>query len=401
MKLIKKIIISTSVFLLSFNFTTYSNDKFADPNVASFINDSNSKFLVAELNTGKIIAGQNTDQKIAYKNLINKLAIFALSEKLKDKSITLNHRITIVEDEFLKSLNITKVISVKDILFLLEQSESTTLAKSVLSALSIDQSNAQALLDRLTLSDTELNKLEISAENKTTARNLAYLNQETLRNFYDISQITGQEKYVLESGITLDNDLPLTNENSKLLGLSHEENNSEVIVTSGNTNFIIILLESSLSKDLVFQNLNKLYPYLFNNYAYQAVVQAGNHKINEQDIIINSEINDLFYKNHNSSNLNFQLMNDRIILIQNYDTLSANNASVFTTYKTSGPTKINTREALISNFKKNTSIRGFNDKERLDSIISNTSYVISLILLTYLLVYGIIYIFKKIFRRNT
>ncbi|MBF0847413.1 hypothetical protein IR145_08090, partial [Streptococcus danieliae] len=97
MKLIKKIIISASILLFNLNTSTYANNKFTDPNITSFVNDNNSKFIVAELNTGKIIAGQDADQKVTYKNLINKLAIFSLSEKLKDNSITLEHRIKVTE----------------------------------------------------------------------------------------------------------------------------------------------------------------------------------------------------------------------------------------------------------------------------------------------------------------
>lgn len=400
MKLIKKLIASVSISLLLINPTTsFANEKFTDPNIASFINDSNSKFVVAELNTGKIIAGQSLDTKVSYKNLINKIAVFTISEKLKDKSITLDHRITLPEDEVLKSLNTSGNISIKDIIFLLEQGESPTLAINVLKAFNIELSQAQALLDKLTLSDTELNKLELSTENKTSARNLAYLNQETLRNFYGISQLTSQEKYTLESGSSLDNDIPTSVENSKILGLSHDDKHSEVIVNSGNTNFLIILLDSTNSKENTFENLKRLYPYLFSNYAYQAVIQAGNHKINDQNIIINSEIFDLLYQKHNSSNLTFQLMNDKIVLIQNYDVLSANNASVFSTYKSSSGEQKDIKSALSNNFEKNTSIKGFSEKERLNSIISNTSYIISVILVAYIIVYSLVYLFRKIFRR--
>ncbi|MBF0710029.1 MULTISPECIES: hypothetical protein [unclassified Gemella] len=401
MKLIKKIIISASILLFNLNTSTYANNKFTDPNITSFVNDNNSKFIVAELNTGKIIAGQDADQKVTYKNLINKLAIFSLSEKLKDNSITLEHRIKVTEDEVLKTLNITEDINIKDALFLLEQSDTSTLAINVLNALNIDQSKAQSILDKLTLSDTELNKLEINSENKISSRNLAYLTQETLKNFYELSQITKQEKYTLENGTTLNNTIPITSENTTILGLSYKEKNSEILINSGNTNFIIVLLNSSLDKNIIFENLNKLYPYLFSNYAYQVIVQAGNHKINEQDIEINSEIYDLFYKNHNQNNLNFQLMNERIILIQNYDTLSFNNSSVFTSYTNKEKQTINIRDVLMNNFRKNTSIRGFNDKEKLDSTISNISYILSFLLFIYISLYSLIYIFKKIFRRNS
>lgn len=399
MKLIKKIILAAT-FLLINPSQAYSNEKFIDPNIASFVNDPSSKFLVAELNTGKIIASHNADQKVPYKNLINKIAVFALSEKLKSKELTLAHRITVTEDETLKNLKISKDINIKDILFLLEQSESPTLAISVLKALNIELSQAQALLDKLTLSDTELNKLEISNENKISVKNLAYLNQESLRNFYAISQITNQSNYTLENGSTIKNDIPISDENNMNLGLSHDDKHSEILVGSGNTNFLIVLLDSSKDSATVFSDLTKLYTYLFSNYAYQAVIQAGNHKINDQDIVVNSEVYDLFYKRHDASNLTFQLMNERIILVQNYDTLSANNASVFSTYKPASEKRNDIREALISNFEKNTSIRGFSDKEKLDSIISNTSYIVSLLLLTYLALYSIVYIFKKIFRRK-
>lgn len=401
MKLIKKIIASISLTLLLVTPNTSSaNERFSDPNIASFINDSNSKFVVAELNTGKIIAGQNPDAKVSYKNLINKIAVFTISEKLKDKSLTLEHRITLSEDEVLKSLNISKELSIKDIIFLLEQGNSPTLAISVLKAFNLEISQAQALLDKLTLSDTELNKLEISTDNKISARNLAYLNQETLRNFYDISLLTSQEKYTLESGSSLDNDIPVSVENSKILGLSHDDKHSEVVVNSGNTHFLITLLDSANSKEITFENLKKLYPYLFNNYAYQAVIQAGNHKINEQDIIVNSEIFDLFYQKHDASNLSFHLMNNKIILIQNYDVLSANNASVFSTYKPTSSEKKNIKTVLINNFDKNTSIKGFTEKEKLNSIISNTSYIISAILIVYIILYSIVYLFKKLFGRK-
>ncbi|MDO4814430.1 MAG: hypothetical protein Q3988_04965 [Gemella sp.] len=400
MKLVRKLIVTFTTLLLLLSPVTYANEKFNDPNIASFINDSNSKFLVAELNTGKIIAGQNIDNKISYKNLINKIAVFALSEKLKTKELTLNHRITITEDETLKKLNISKDVNIKDIIFLLEQADSPTLAISVLKALNIELSQAQSLLDKLTLSDTELVKLEISGDNKISAKNLAYLNQETLRNFYNISQITSQANYTLENGTVLTNDIQ-TKAESTILGLSHEDKNSEIIINKDSTNFLIILLESSHDSNTIFENLNKLYPYLFSNYAYQAVIQAGNHNINNQDIVVDSAVYDLFYKNHNISNLTFHLMNDKIILLQNYNTLSANNASVFSTYKSTSTQRSDIKESLTDDFKKNTTIRGFSDKEKLDSIISNTSYIISVLLLAYLTLYSVIYIFKKIFRRKS
>lgn len=402
MKSIKKTIASIiSISLLLVNTGTGSaNEKFYDKNIASFINDSSSKFVVAELNTGKIIAEQNPDTKVSYKNLINKIAVFSISEKLKDKSLTLEHRITLLEDEVLKDLKISKDISIKDTIFLLEQGDSPTLAISVLKALNIDITQAQAILDKLTLADTELNKLEISSDNKISARNLAYLNQETLRNFYEISQLTSQEKYTLENGNILDNDIPISVENSKILGLSHDNTHSEIVVNSTNTNFLITVLDSSTPKETTFENLKKLYPYLFANYSYQVVLKAGTHRINEQDIVINSEIFDLLYQKHDINNLSYRLMNDRIVLIQNYDLLSANNASVFSTYKPATEEKENIKKILINNFEKNTSIRGFSEKEKLNSIISNTSYIISLILIVYTILYSLVFIFKKVFRRQ-
>lgn len=401
MKLLKTLVTCISVsFLLVHQDTIHANEKFADPNISSFINDNNSKFIVAELNTGKIIAGQNADYKVSYRNLINKIAIFALSEKLKNNSLTLEHRISISEDDVLKGLNLQKDISIKDIIFLLEQSESTTLANSVLKALNIELPQAQALLDKLTLSDTELNKLEISSENKISAKNLAYINQESLRNFYAISQITNQQKYTLENGTNLNNNITISPENSNILGLSHAEKNSEVIVNSGNTNFLIIILESSHDKNVIFENLAKLYPYLFSNYSYQPLVKSGNFKINGQDIIVNSEIYDLFYKRHDESNMAFYLMNDKVILMQNYETLSANNASVFSTYTNILGERKDIKTTFIDTFKKNTSVRGFTNGEKLDSVISNISFIIGLLSIVYLGLYSIIYIFKKIFRRN-
>lgn len=404
MNIKKNIVLLLSIFLLNQTPSIYANEKFVDSSATTIITTANpnAKLVVAELNTGKIVSEKDSNQLLPYKKLINKLAVFTLSEQLRDGKVSLEHRIPIKNDEVLQKLQLKETISIKDAIFLLEQEDSSTLAVSVLTSLNIDATKIQGILDKLTLSNTELNKFEVSEENKISTKNLAYLTQETLKNYYPIVQITSSENYILENGQSIANDIKVTtSDDFNLIGLSYDDKNSSILLNNKDTSFIVTILDSNIEKNKFFTDLVNLSSYLFDNYSYTLLLEAGKHNIKGQDIEITSNIYDLFYKNHKKESLNFNLMNDKIVLLQNYNTLSANNASVFSNYKSNTENKKKSVSSTIKDYyKENTRIKGFNNKEKLDSIISNISFVIVLILLGYIILYILSRIFKNLFRRK-
>ncbi|QWQ39214.1 hypothetical protein KMP11_02475 [Gemella sp. zg-570] len=399
---IKKIFTSVivSFLLLQGNFAI-ADEKFIDNNAINQLlrNNSNMKIVVSDYNTGKIVSEKDGNKQVAYKNLINHIAVFVLSEELRDEKINLETKIEVTSDEILDKYKIENTISVKDAIFILEQEDSPSLALTIFKKFNISISQAQLILDKLTLRDTELNKFEISDENKTSVKNLAYLTEVTLKNYPIITDITKNPEYEFLSGEKVENDVKfIPSDILRALGLNYDGKNATFIAYSGNTKFIVSIMDIAQEKDDFFDTIQELYNYLFANYNYKLALKAGTYDINNENITIEEDIYDFFYKDHEQTNKKYFLMNGKILLFQDYDYLSANNGTVFSSYKSNTDNSSLTK--LKNTFIQDNKFKERNKREKLDIIVNRSQYFFAFVLLVYVAIFILIYLLQGTFSKK-
>lgn len=401
---IKKIITAllTALTIMINSSYTIAADNFSDNNALSNIINANknSNIVLSEYNTGKIIANKNADSVVSYKPLAATLAVFVLSERLRDSKITLDSKIQIAEtDDILEKYKIEKEITVKDAIFLLEQEESQKLLDSVMKFLGYSEGDFQQTLDKLTALKTELKSFTYTEENKTTAKNLAYITTETINNFPEITELTKNPQYKLQSGEEVDNDVKfIESDKIRVLGLNYNENNATFIAYSGNTRIIITLLNIEEKKDEFFDNLQKTLEYIFSNYSYKLALKAGTYDINNENITLENDIYDLFYKEHSEKDVRYFLMNNKILLFQNYEYLSANSGTVFSNYKSN--TNNTTLTTIKNTFLQDNNFSKKTKEEKLTIILDRTQYFAAFVVLVYTAIFIILYILRKPFKKG-
>lgn len=403
MKIKKFTLLISSLLILFFTSkNTFAVDNFIDNNANNFIltNNPNSKIIISEYNTGKIIAKYKEDEKIPYKNLISKLAIFLLSENIKNNKIKNTDVIEIIEtDDITKKFNIEQSITIDDAIFILEQEPSEAIIKSIIKKFNVTISDFQLILDKLTMRDTELNNLDLSLENKTTAKNLAYLTETTIKNYPEITDITKNQKYKLKNEEEIDNNIIfIESDKIRSIGVSYVDSNSINIAYSGNTKVIVTILNTTEEKEEFFNSLQNLYEYIFENYQYKLALKAGTYDINEENITIDKDIFDLFYKEHSEKDIKYFLMNNKILFFQNYNYLSGNSGVVYSDYKNNNK-KTNITK-IKETFIQDSTFSEKNNKEKMSILINRVQYFTAFVLLIYSAIFLILYILKKSFTKG-
>lgn len=402
MKFKKIIALITTSLLLFGNDTAVASDNFVDNNaIAPIINkNKEAKIVISEYNTGKIIAQKNESDIVEYRTLANKIAVYILAEQLRDNKLTLDSTIELIEeDDLLKEYQIANEITVKDAIFLLEQKESTVLLKSIIKQFDIKLEEMQNTISKLSLRDTSLNSLELSSENKTTAKNLAFLTETTVKNFPAILDITKNPQFEFKNGEKAENSIDfIESDRIRSLGLSYSNSTVSTVTYSGNTRILVTMFNISEEKEDFFKTLQEVYEYIFNNYSYKLALNAGTYDINNENITIENDIYDLFYKDHSEKDIRYFLMNKKILLFQNYNYLSANSGTVFSNYisNTNNTNLTNIRNTFLQDNK-------FDEKpnkEKMDIIINRTQYFAAFALLVYTAIFIIIYILRRPFRKG-
>ncbi len=399
----KKIFTLLLAFIIFTNSNSVlANDNFVDNNASiSVINkNKDAKIVISEYNTGKIISKKSEDEKVEYKDLASSIALFVISEQLRDKNITIDSSIPLVEsDSILEEYEINGEIRLSDAIFLLEQKNSSAVLKSIFKKFNITISQAQLILDKLTMRDTNLKSIEISEENTTTAKNINYITSETIKNYPDILEITKYPEYTLKNGKTIENNIKFLESNSiRSLGLDFDGKNSNTITYSGNTKIVVTVLGISEEKDDYFDSLQNLYTYVFNNYEYKLALKAGTYDINNENITINEDIYDLFYKEHSEKDIKYFLMNGKILFFQNYNYLSANSGTVFANYISNSDNS--TIAEIKRTFLQDSKFSEKSNKEKLSIVIERTQYFSTFAILIYSIIFIILYFIKKPFDKG-
>ncbi|MBF0714357.1 hypothetical protein HZY83_06675 [Gemella sp. GH3] len=403
MKLKKFILVIMVISFLPFtNKISLANNNFIDNNVIEKLrsNNPNANITISELNTGKIISKNKENEVVSYDTLINKLLVFTISEQLKEKKITLDTKINLAgTDDILQKYDISQEITVKDAIFLLEQDKSNILVQSTIQFFNYTISDFQHIIDKLTLQNSELVSLEISSENKSTAKNISYLVSETILNFQEITDITKNPTYEFSNGNTADNNIKfIQSDTIRVLGTNYDGNKTTLIAYSGNTKILVTVLNISEDKDSFFDTVQEMYDNIFKNYIYKLALKADTYNINNENISISNDIYDLFYKDHSDKNIKYFLMNNKILLFQNYDYLSANYATVFSTYTSNTDTSNYTK--IKNTFIQDNEFSTRSNKEKLDIILDRTQYFAMFVLLIYSAIFIILYILKKPFSKG-
>lgn len=401
---IKKIVTLVASSLLVFLNTSNVNaaDNFIDNNSITQLVNKNSdvKIVISEYNTGKIISSRYENNVVEFKNLPAKLTTFILSEQLRDKKITLNSKIKLVgSDDILEKYKIENEISVKDAIFLLEQENSDVLIKSILEHFNITISGLQNILDKLTMRDSVIETLEITNQNKSTAKNISYLTEVTVKNFPEILDITKNPEYTFENGEKADNDIKfLESDSIRSLGISYEDNNLVTVTYSGNTRIIITALNVSEERDDLFENMQNIYSYIFSNYEYRLALVAGTYDINNENITTKSDIYDLFYKAHSDKDIKYYLMNGKIMLFQNYYYLSGNSGTVFADYVSNENST--TLSKIKDTFVQDNDFDDKSNKEKVSIVSNRIQYFAMFVVLIYSGIFIILYLLRKPFDKG-
>lgn len=357
--------------------------------------NSNSKFIISELNSGYVISQQNSDQKVNYKKLLNKLALFSISERLKENKLTLESYIHISNDDELKKLKIENVIQVKDLIFLLEQGSSNSLALSVFTHFNLREPDLQTILDKLSMTDTELNKFEISDENKISARNLTYINQQIILNYPGILEILKSPVYEVKSEEKINNNLFVENDTfSELQGFSYGDTKVEIIVQYPDIKLLLTFFDIKNDKEKFLNNLKELTTYLSTNYHYTPILKEGSLNINNENIKTEDTLYSLMKKT-SSETPTYYLMNNRLLGEKNYSSLSANNSILQVPFSSLDKKEVTyshlLREKLFGNKPSTTS----SNKDKLHSYIEKVKLGLTLFLLFYVCISILIHFLKK------
>ena len=392
------ILILLLVFLVP-NFTK-ADDVFLDNNAVTNLSDVNAHLVVSELNTGKIISKRGENEKVSVGKLPNYLALYLLTDNLKNKKITLDKKINITtSDDILSKYKIESSITVKDAIFLLENENSNSLNQAVFAHFNITLDKAKDILASMSLNDTKLESLDNNGNNTSTAKNISYLTSLILKNYPEITEITKNPEHTLASGEKINNSVEFKESDKfRVLGLDYSDKNSVTYAYSGNTKLIITVLNQSDDKATYFDKLQKTYDYLFSNYSYKLALKAGTYTINNERITFNEDIYDLFYEKHSIKDVTYLLMNKKILLFQKYETISANEGTVFSDFSSNDNT--GNLAKIKSNFINDDNFDKKDNYEKTTIVIDRTKYFATGILAIYTLVFAALYVMRQVVRKD-
>ena len=392
------ILILLLVFLVP-NFSK-ADDNFLDNNAVTNLSDVNAHLVVSELNTGKIISKRGENEKVSVGKLPNYLALYLLTDNLKNKKITLDEKINIASgDDILSKYKIESSITVKNAIFLLENENSNSLNQAVFTHFNVTLDKAKETLAAMSLHDTKLESLDNNGNNTSTAKNISYLTSLILKNYPEITEITKNPEHTLASGEKINNSIEFKESDKfRVLGLDYSDKNSVTYAYSGNTKLIITVLNQSDDKATYFDKLQKTYDYLFSNYNYKLALKAGTYTINNERITFNEDIYDLFYEKHSIKDVTYLLMNKKILLFQKYETISANEGTVFSDFSSNDNTGNLTK--IKSNFINDDNFDKKDNYEKTTIVIDRTKYFATGILAIYTLVFAALYVMRQVVRKD-
>ena len=392
------ILILLLVFLVP-NFSK-ADDNFLDNNAVTNLSDVNAHLVVSELNTGKIISKRGENEKVSVGKLPNYLALYLLTDNLKNKKITLEDKISIASgDDILSKYKIESSITVKDAIFLLENENSNSLNRAVFTHFNVTLDKDKETLATMSLHDTKLESLDNNGNNTSTAKNISYLTSLILKNYPEITEITKNPEHTLASGEKINNSVEFKESDKfRVLGLDYSDKNSVTYAYSGNTKLIITVLNQSDDKATYFDKLQKTYDYLFSNYNYKLALKAGTYTINNERITFNEDIYDLFYEKHSIKDVTYLLMNKKILLFQKYETISANEGTVFSDFTSNDNT--GNLAKIKSNFINDDNFDKKDNYEKTTIVIDRTKYFATGILAIYTLVFAALYVMRQVVRKD-
>ena len=395
--------ISILILLLIFLIPNFSkaDDTFLDNNAVTNFSDVNAHLVVSELNTGKIISKRGENEKTAVGKLPNYVALYLLADNLKNNKITLDTKIDIKNsDDILSKYKFEASITVKDAIFLLENEASNGLNQAIFNHFNIDVSKAKDILATMSLNDTKLETFDNnSSTNISTAKNISYLTSLILKNYPEITEITKNSEHTLASGEKINNSVEFKESDKfRVLGLDYSDKNSVTYAYSGNTKLIITVLNQSDDKATYFDKLQKTYDYLFSNYNYKLALKAGTYTINNERITFNEDIYDLFYEKHSIKDVTYLLMNKKILLFQKYETISANEGTVFSDFSSNDNT--GNLAKIKSNFINDDNFDKKDNYEKTTIVIDRTKYFATGILAIYTLVFAALYVMRQVVRKD-
>ena len=392
------ILILLLVFLVP-NFSK-ADENFLDNNAVTNLSDVNAHLVVSELNTGKIISKRGENEKVSVGKLPNYVALYLLTNNLKNKKITLDEKINIASgDAILSKYKIESSITVKDAIFLLENENSNSLNQAVFTHFNVTLDKAKETLAAMSLHDTKLESLDNNGNNTSTAKNISYLTSLILKNYPEITEITKNSEHTLASGEKINNSVEFKESDKfRVLGLDYSDKNSVTYAYSGNTKLIITVLNQSDDKATYFDKLQKTYDYLFSNYNYKLALKAGTYTINNERITFNEDIYDLFYEKHSIKDVTYLLMNKKILLFQKYETISANEGTVFSVFSSNDNT--GNLEKIKSNFINDDNFDKKDNYEKTTIVIDRTKYFATGILAIYTLVFAALYVMRQVVRKD-
>ena len=394
--------ISILILLLIFLIPNFSkaDDTFLDNNAVTNFSDVNAHLVVSELNTGKIISKRGENEKASVGKLPNYLALYLLADNLKNNKITLETQLTITSnDEILSKYKYDSSITVKDAIFLLENENSNSLNQAVFNHFNVNIEKAKDILGAMSLHDTQLESLDNSEKNTSTAKNISFLTSLILKSYPEITEITKNPEFTLSTGELIKNTVEFkASDKFRVLGLDYSDKNSVTYAYSGNTKLIITVLNQNDDKASYFEKLQKTYDYLFTNYNYKLALKAGTYTINSERITFENDIYDLFYEKHSIRDVTYLLMNKKILLFQKYETISANEGTVFADFKSNDTAgKLAKVKATFINDD------NFNNKGNLEKttiIIDRTKFFATGVLAIYTLVFAALYVMKQAIRKD-
>ena len=394
--------ISILILLLIFLIPNFSkaDDTFLDNNAVTNFSDVNAHLVVSELNTGKIISKRGENEKVSVGKLPNYVALYLLADNLKNNKITLDTQLAIsTSDDVLSKYKIESSITVKDAIFLLENENSNALNQAIFNRFNINLEKAKDILGAMSLHDTQLEALENNDKNTSTAKNISYLTSVILKTYPEITEITKNPEHTLATREKINNSVEFKESDKfRVLGLDYSNKNSVTYAYSGNTKLIITVLKQNDDKASYFEKLQKTYDYLFTNYTYKLALKAGTYTINNERITFDNDIYDLFYEKHSIKDVTYLLMNKKILLFQKYNTISANEGTVFSDFTSNNNTdKLSKIKATFINdddFSKKGNL------EKTTIVIDRTKYFATGILAIYTLVFAALYVMKQVVRKD-
>ena len=394
--------ISILILLLIFLIPNFSkaDDTFLDNNAVTNFSDVNAHLVVSELNTGKIISKRGENEKVSVGKLPNYVALYLLADNLKNNKITLDTQLAIsTSDDVLSKYKIESSITVKDAIFLLENENSNALNQAIFNRFNVNLEKAKDILGAMSLHDTQLEALENNDKNTSTAKNISYLTSVILKTYPEITEITKNPEHTLATGEKINNSVEFKESDKfRVLGLDYSNKNSVTYAYSGNTKLIITVLNQNDDKASYFEKLQKTYDYLFTNYTYKLALKAGTYTINNERITFDNDIYDLFYEKHSIKDVTYLLMNKKILLFQKYNTISANEGTVFSDFTSNNNTdKLSKIKATFIN-DDDFSKKGNSEKTTI--VIDRTKYFATGILAIYTLVFAALYVMKQVVRKD-